>query len=541
MPKHFVPCDRDQAMLLPPDMREWLPDDHLVWFVIDSVAQLDLADFYDWTPEERGRPAFDPEMMVSLLLYANAVGVRSSRDIERRVQDDVAFRIIAAGARPDHSTICRFRTRYRTPLSDLFVSVVGLCVRANVVRPQIVAIDGTKLAANASQSKNLTREQLEDYARRAFDEADRIDKQEDELYGDRRGDELPKHLRNRPERIEWLRRQLAAQDAADAEAHERKVQERAAKEAAGFAILGGKPHPPKPKPRRINTTDPDSAIQKTAGGYLQGYNAQAAVTEDQIIVAADLVTDNTDSAQLEPMITQVKDNLTAAGVTQPIGTVVADAGYFSDYNATLNVGGELLIAPTSTKHLAKTVADRRPVRIVDRDTELSRYQAELAIAKLRGQRRDALIDAYIAGHVTASEAADALGMALRSIYWIASHKRRHGRLQRAVLPAPPPPPNATDLMLERLASPEALTTYGKRAQTIEPVFGQLKEARGMRRLLHRGRAAGRCEFRMMATAHNLRKLWTRGRRAMSGNGGGIGRHKSRTSFAFGVALGVVAA
>jgi transposase len=516
MPKNFVACDRDQQMLLPTDMREWLPANHLVWLVIDSVEQLDLSAFYDWTPEERGRPAFAPKMMVTLLLYAYAMGIRSAREIERRIQDDVALRVIAAGATPDHSTICRFRTRYREPLSGLFVSVVGLCARAGLVRPQVVAIDGTKVAANASQSKNLTRDQLEDYARRVFDEAERIDQQENELYGERRGDELPEHLRKRPERIEWLRRELAAQEEADVKAHQRRMKERADKQAAGFAILGTEPQPPKKKTRRINWTDPDSRVQKTSGDYLQGYNAQAAVTGDQVIVAADLVADTNDYHQLEPMITQAKDNLDAAGAAQPIGTVVADAGYFSDDNAILEAGPELLIAPTSTKNLAKTIANRRPPPAVDREAELRRWRAEVALAELYARQREAVIDGYLAGQVTLREVTESLGVSVAYAYWLATTKRNHGWIPGARPPKPPPSPSGADILLERFARPGALDTYRMRAQTVEPVFGQLKEQRRMRRLLHRGLDACRCEWRMMATAHNLRKLLSsRARRLIS--------------------------
>lgn len=481
MPKNFIPCDRDQQMLLPPDMKEWLPPDHLVWFVIDSVAQLDLSGFYAHHRDDGwGRAAYDPRMMVTLLLYAYAKGIRSAREIERRLLEDVAFRIITAERRVDHATICRFRTRRRDELEDLFVGVLGLCVEAGMVHPAVVAIDGTKLQANASAAKNLTREQLEEFARRVFDEAEAIDAEEDELYGDGRGDEIPEHLVDEVARVEWIRHRL--------EEREREVEERAKSRATP----------------RVNTTDPDSALQKTSQGFIQGYNAQLAVTEDQIIVAADLTSDNNDFDQLEPMITQAADNLEAVGA-DALESVVADAGYFSEQSVDLDLGIDLLVAPVATRNLEQAVADRPPPDAVTRRRR-ERLQRERAAAQRHAARREDVIAAYVAKQVTRAEAAEALATTPERISWLAWHLKKFGSLPNAQLRVSSP--SAREVMLERFSEPGAIQTYAIRARTVEPVIGQIKEARQMRRFMHRGHSACRCEWRMMNAATNLRK-WAR--------------------------------
>src|SRR3954452_21757111 len=193
MPQNFLGCDREQAFLMPPDPRDWLPEGHLAWFVLASVEELDLAAFYaSYRVDGWGRAAFEPGMMVSLLLYAYARGERSSRAIERRCVEDVAYRVIAAHQAPDHATIARFRVRHEESLADLFSEVLSLCKEAVLVKVGLLAIDGTKVHANAAHDANLDYEQL---AREILKEAAAVDAAEDELYGDARGDELPERLR----------------------------------------------------------------------------------------------------------------------------------------------------------------------------------------------------------------------------------------------------------------------------------------------------------------------------------------------------------
>ena len=192
MPQNFLACDREQELLLPPSLREWLPEDHLAWFVVDAVAQMDLAAFYGaYRADGHGRAAHDPAMMVTLLLYAYAIGERSSRRIERRCVEDVATRVICANQRPDHTTIARFRQRHESALAGLFGDVLALCAEAGLVQVGVVAIDGTKVHANASQHATRSYEEI---AREILAEADAVDAQEDEQFGDRRGDELPPEL-----------------------------------------------------------------------------------------------------------------------------------------------------------------------------------------------------------------------------------------------------------------------------------------------------------------------------------------------------------
>jgi transposase len=191
--QNFLPCDRDQELLLPPSLREWLPEDHLAWFVLDAVGELDLDGFYAaYRSDGWGAAAHDPQMMVALLLYAYSIGVRSARGIERRCSEDVAFRVITANQVPDHATIARFRARHEKAIADLFGGVLELCAMAGLVKVGIVAVDGTKIAAAATHHANRSYEQI---AEEIVTEAGRLDAAEDELYGESRGDELPEGLR----------------------------------------------------------------------------------------------------------------------------------------------------------------------------------------------------------------------------------------------------------------------------------------------------------------------------------------------------------
>src|SRR3954471_8105935 len=218
MAQNFIACDREQELLLPPSVRDWLPEEHLAWFVLDAVAEMDLAAFYaGYRDDGWGRAAHDPAMMVALFVYAYATGVRSSRAIERRCEADVAFRVITANHAPDHATIARFRARHENAISDLFGEVLALCARAGLVNVGVVAVDGTKIAAAATHHATRT---YADIALEILEEAAAADAAEDELYGDARGDELPPTLRTAGDRRRWLREAKQALDAereADAE------------------------------------------------------------------------------------------------------------------------------------------------------------------------------------------------------------------------------------------------------------------------------------------------------------------------------------
>jgi transposase len=229
MAQNFLACDREQELLLPPSLREWLPENHLGWFVIDAVAAMDLRRFFAGYREDGwGRAAHDPAMMVALLIYAYAIGERSSRRIERRCHEDVAVRVVTANQAPDHTTIARFRQRHEGPLGELFGDVLALCAEAGLVRVEVIAVDGTKVHANASQHANRDYEQL---AREILEEAGRVDAEEDERFGDRRGDELPPELSTSQGRRGWLREA------------KRRLDERRAEEARPIPVA---------RPARVN-------------------------------------------------------------------------------------------------------------------------------------------------------------------------------------------------------------------------------------------------------------------------------------------------
>ena len=331
MAQNFLSCDRDQPMLLPADLREWLPEDHLAWFVLDAVSEMNLERFFaGYRQDGWGRAAHDPEMMVSLLLYAYAVGERSSRRIERRCSEDIAFRVIAANQVPDHTTIARFRARHADELAELFSEVLVLCRKAGLVSVGTLALDGTRIAADAADRKNRTYEQL---AKEILEEAAEVDAAEDEKFGDKRGDELPGDRQSRRQRLRDAKRRLD-------EEHAAKQAEMAAWEVAmaeHTARTGyvRKNNPPKPRPippkegQRINVTDPDSRPVKTRHGFIQGYTAQAAATAEQVIVAAELIAGGNERHRLEPMARAAEEELTKAGVTEKPELVLADAGYWN--------------------------------------------------------------------------------------------------------------------------------------------------------------------------------------------------------------------
>lgn len=307
---------------MPPSLRDWLPEGHLAWFVIDAVGQLDLSAFYAaYRVDGHDRPAHEPAMMVALLLYGYAIGERSSRRLERRCVEDVATRVICANQAPDHTTIARFRQRHEMALAELFGEVLALCAQAGLVRVGVIAVDGTKLAANAAPHATRDYEQI---AREILAEADAVDAEEDAQFGDDRGDELPPELSTAQGRRGWLReakRRLDDRRAEEARAiprdradrlHEarRRLEEEHRTECRANAAyeayrargvdkngkkFGRPPEPFQPPPAptgKINLSDLDSRNVKTSRGWVQGYNAQAVCTEDQIVIAADVTCDS---------------------------------------------------------------------------------------------------------------------------------------------------------------------------------------------------------------------------------------------------------
>jgi transposase len=460
MPQNFLACDREQELLLPPRLREWLPEDHLAWFVIDAVAQFDLAAFYAaYRADGHGRASHDPAMMVALFLYCYALGERSSRRIERRCLEDVATRVICANQAPDHTTIARFRQRHETALADLFGAVLGLCAEAGLVEVGVIAIDGTKLHANASERASCDYDQI---AREILAEADAVDREEDERFGERRGDELPEELATGAGRAKWLaeaKRRLEQRRAEEARPipasrpqrlrdAKRRLEEELETECRANAAyeayrarglmrngrrLGAhsppKPYAPPATPQgKINTTDPDSRNVKTLRGWVQGYNAQAASTEGQIVIAAELTNSSADFGQIEPMVNAVRRELGAAGVAELPEVVLADAGYWHQVQmqALAGDGIAVLIPPDAKKRTGA-----RP-------------------------GWDGGLYAF---------------------------------------------------MRRVLATPTGAELYGKRTAMIEPVFADAKFNRKIDRFQRRGRAACRSEWRLITATHNLLKLW----------------------------------
>lgn len=341
MAQNFLSCDRDQVLLLPPDLSEWLPVGHLARFVIETVDQLDLSGvygYYRW--DGHGRPAHEPAMMVALVLYSYAIGVTSSRAIERRCVEDVACRVITVNRRPDHATVARFLVRHRDALSELFFQVLELCRRAGMVRVGTIAVDSTKLAANASADQNRTYAGLRQEARRIIDQAIETDAREDELYGDERGDELPAELADPGTRKARIRELLdqAEREREQIEAERAEIQarheEHLARTGKRMAARPPRPMPPKHQQRvlekkKYNLTDPDSRIVRHRGRLMQGYNVQTVVSDGQVILSARVTDSANDQGQLEPAIEQAEAHLQRIGCREPVEEVLADSGYWS--------------------------------------------------------------------------------------------------------------------------------------------------------------------------------------------------------------------
>ncbi|HEX5619222.1 MAG TPA: transposase [Solirubrobacteraceae bacterium] len=359
MAQNFLSCDREQDFLMPPSVREWLPAGHLAWYLLDVIGRLDLDAFYgEYRADGSGRPAHDPAMMVALLLYAYAVGERSSRQIERRCVEDVGFRVIAANRAPDHTTISRFRKRHAERLAALFVQVLAMCAKAGMVRVGTVAVDGTKLAANAGISANRSYERIRQEVERILAEADEADAAEDERFGDARGDELPAELADpvtRRERLERAKRELEAEQAARVAEHEAMLARRAEhRERTGRNPRGRPPGegpgPQPPADAKRNITDPDSRIMRDRGAHVQAFNAQAVVGEGRVILAADVTTSPNDSNQLLPMLQAARENLQAIGHDNKIKCVLADGGYWNHDDITTARQSAVVVIPTSDPH-----------------------------------------------------------------------------------------------------------------------------------------------------------------------------------------------
>lgn len=482
--KSYRPYTPDQSYLLPPSPGEWLPQGHLAYFVLDLVADLDLGEIERrlQAKDHRGERPYSPRMMMALLLYGYAVGVFSSRKIERATFEDVAFRMLAASEHPHFTTINEFRATHRASFADLFQQVLKVCMSAGLVKLGHVAIDGTKMKANASKHKAMSYDRMvKDEARlkaeveQLISQAEAVDAAEDKLYGvGQQPEDLPAEIQRREGRREKIRelraaleketakaraaeltemadelRSKAAEPTTTPEQHDAAMTRAAQHDQQAADLDDDDPDPPTvdgdlprntppadpsgtPKPEaQRNFSDPESRIMKRDGGFLQAYNAQIAVDEGhQIIVAAALSNQAPDVQYFEPMLRRVVDNCDAVPAI-----TTGDAGYFSVENvrAAEHIGTEPLIS-VGGHHRNGLPDDSTPV-----------------LANLRTEQRAA--------------------------------------------------------MKARLVSPAGRAAYARRKATVEPVFGQIRACRGFRQMSLRGLVKARCEWLLVCATHNLLKLW----------------------------------
>ena len=432
MGKSYRAYQPEQSLLLPPDLRDWVPAEHLVWFVSDLVDELDLTAieaYYEG--ETRGQPPYHPRLMVKLLVYGYCQGVRSSRKIAQRLDEDVAFRALAAGNRPDFRTISDFRKIHLKALEGLFEQVLRLALESGALKLGRVALDGTKMKANASKHKAMswkrmreTEKRLRREAREILAAAEQADAEDDARWGDKRGDELPAELARRQSRLARIR------EAKKALAE--RTRERAAE--AGEPEEEARKASPRDKDQ-YNFTDPESRIMKAGGGFEQAYNAQAAVEPvGQLIVGQTLTNEANDKRQLQPLVEAI-ERQTGQRPTQ----VLADSGYCSERNLE-----------------------------------------------------------YLASEDEPDKAVEA---------WVAVEKTKRNR-EPVAAPRGRPPAGLTrvERMRRKLRTKAGKKVYARRKAIVEPVFGQIKQARGIRQFLMRGLEKARGEWALICTTHNILKL-----------------------------------
>jgi transposase len=386
MPQNFLFPQRDQPLLLPVDMREWLPEDDLAFIVLDAVATLDPGEFRRrYRADGHGRAAFDPEMMVALLLYGYCQGERSSRVIEKRCVRDIGYRVIAGGLHPDHATIARFRSRHQEALGGLFSQVLRLLAAEGMVSLGLLSLDGTKLAGNAAQKANRTLPQIE----KILPEAAAADAAAGAAEGCNPQPATPRTLARRAERRERLAR---ARDRLAAEDKARRDAQRAKQEAWDSAAAAGKRRGRRPgnEPRanragtepRANVTDPDVRVMRNQKGYLAGYNGQAVVTADQVIAGAMLSRHPVDRTLPHPLPDTCRQQLAEAGIRPELRTVLADSGYASEENFARADQDKLRLLAPLAKDPGRTAG--RPAK---RARHLDQYPATArAIRRMRHPR-----------------------------------------------------------------------------------------------------------------------------------------------------------
>jgi transposase len=433
MPKGYRAYLPEQELLLPPSLRDWLPEQHLVYFVSDVVDQLDLSAMYGaYEKEKRGQPPYDPRLMTKLLVYGYCTGVFSSRRIQKRLQEDIPFKVLAAGNEPDFRTISDFRKIHIATLQNLFEQVLAMALECGAIKLGRVSLDGTKLKANASKHKAMSyarmqekQKQLKEEVKQLLDQAAAADEQEDRQYGNQRGDELPEELRRRETRLAKIKE---AKKVIEQRARDKAAEEGQSAEEAKRA---------KPEDKdQYNFTDPESRIMKSGDGFVQGFNAQAAVEPELLLIVGQSVTEATnDKKQLKPMVELIEQQ---SG--QRPEAILADNGYCSEENLA---------------HLESTDQPERKI-----------------------------------------------------VGFIATGKQKHGEHR---LPAKrgPLPKDATKVerMKRKLQTKAGKAVYAARKCVVEPVFGQIKQARGFRQFLLRGKKKVKGEWALVCLTHNILRLF----------------------------------
>jgi len=433
-------------MLLPPSLMDWLPKGHLAYFLLDVVEQLDLSNIYaSYQGDGRGQPPFEPGMMTALLLYAYCTGVPSSRQIEKKTYEDVPFRVIAANRHPDHDSICEFRKRHLKALADLFLQTLRLCQEAGLVRLGHVALDGTKIKANASKHKAMsygrmkkTKDQLEKEIEGLLESAEAVDKEENKKYGKgKKGWDLPDELKRRETRLAKIKEAMSA---LEEEAGQKQLEKQKAKEEETKQKQAHTSPSPSVEPKdsaQKNFTDPDSRIMKVSNtnSFEQCYNGQAVVDDSsQVIVAANLSQNANDIDEVEPILEILEENL--GGIPQKMA-ITTDAGYFSETNLMLF--------------------------------------------------EDALLNPFMA-----------------------TQKMKHGEELPQFRGRIPNDITPKDRMRRKLCTKKGQEIYSKRKSTVEPVFGQIKQAMGLRQFSLRGFENVSAEWQIWCLSHNLLKLYRHG-------------------------------
>jgi transposase len=503
---NFLACDREQTFLMPPDPRDWLPEGHLAWFVLASVEEMDLGAFYgSYRQDGWGRAAFEPSMMVALLMYAYAQGERSSRGIERRCVEDVAYRVIAAQQTPDHATIARFRVRHEVALAGLFSEVLGLCRESGLVKVGVIAIDGTKVHANASHHSNLDYEQL---AREILKEAGEVDAAEDALYGDSRGDELPEHLRTREGRRAALRA-----------AKEKLERERAGRDDTKVNASDAESQTVK------LVFDPEAIVARTQGreGWLREARHQL---DEHRRLAGDLIPRSRPERLLE-CERRLQENLRVERE--------ANAAY-EHHRATARTKDGRRFGARPNPYVAPELPPGK-INVTDLDSR----NVKTPRSYTQGYNVQAVVNEHqnvLAAEVTLSSpdfghlepmvkatkreleqigVSDTPGVALADTgYW---HEQQIDEVVSNGTQVLIPPDAGKHerprrgwtggryaFMRTVLAGEIGGGLYRKRKAMIEPVFAQTKHNRRINQFQRRGRSAARSEWRLITATHNLLKL-----------------------------------